>query len=90
MTHIARDMPKKVRKRIILDSVEDLVTALLVKDREDDDVLPIGEIEAAVFAGDMSSFEMVSRFKETLQRRLMQTMEAKYVRGFSEGAEELE
>lgn len=67
-------MPKK-RKRVadketVFAVIDDAVATLLIRDREDDEDLPIGEIERLVEAGDLSIDEMVDRFRESLEEHL--------------------
>ncbi len=56
------------RKTIILDTVDDLVTALLWDDREEDEDLPRGQIEDAIDTGEITLDEILIRFRTALTR----------------------
>lgn len=58
----------KPRADLILDTVTDLVDRLL--DREGDDELPTGTIEAAVTSGEITVEHMATRFAQELGARL--------------------
>lgn len=51
---------------LILDTIDDLVLDFVVYDRDDDEGLPKGSIEAAITAGEVSIEQIVSRFREAL------------------------
>jgi hypothetical protein len=53
----------KSRRENIKAVVEDLVSGFLYDDRKEDEVLPRGEIEAAIKAGEISPAEIVDLFR---------------------------
>jgi hypothetical protein len=53
----------KSRRQIILDTVSDLATHFLYYDRKEDDALPVGAIEQAVEAGEITVQEITSHFE---------------------------
>lgn len=58
------------RRELIEDTVADLVIDFLYYDRRgDDDELPVGSIEAAVKAGEISTDEIVQLFRSHLEAR---------------------
>lgn len=58
------------RKRLILMTVEDLTTDLLIYGRKEDEDLPRGEIEEALKKGEISVDEIVDQFAYCLKVRL--------------------
>ncbi len=54
------------RRDVILDTIDDCVTDLLYYDRKDDESLPVGDIEAAVAAGEITLEDMVACFSKAL------------------------
>lgn len=57
-----------MRKQKVLDTVEDLVGKFLYYDRKNDDDLPQGEIEKAIGCGEITTTEIVDKFKAVLER----------------------
>jgi hypothetical protein len=57
----------KTRVDHIRDRVDDLVGSFLYYDRKEDEDLPVGAIEAAIAAGEVTSGQIVERFKEQLE-----------------------
>ena len=53
-------------KKIILDTVSDLVADFLYYDRKDDEGLPRGEIEKAISSGDVTIDEICDKFRKEL------------------------
>jgi hypothetical protein len=53
-------------KKLILDHVSDLVSNFLYYDRKEDEELPRGAIENAIFNEEISVEEMVIRFRNEL------------------------
>ena len=58
------------RADLILEAVDVLVERLLVADRENDDELGPGDVQAAVAAGEIAQEHMVTRFAQELNARL--------------------
>ena len=58
----------KTRKQRILNKIEDLVTDFVYYDRKEDSNLPVGSIEEAVDAGEITVAEMVGKFMEVLSK----------------------
>jgi hypothetical protein len=56
----------KTRKEFILDAVSDLAGQLMYYDRKEDEDLPMGAIEEAVSAGEITVDEIVDCFKRQL------------------------
>jgi hypothetical protein len=54
----------------IRNSLSDLISNFLYYDRKEDEDLPMGEIEAAVKAGEITIAEMVAILKEELEKGL--------------------
>jgi hypothetical protein len=54
------------KKELILDTITDMVSALLYYDRKEDDELPIGAIEEAVLSGIITKKEILNHFAEQL------------------------
>lgn len=54
--------PEKTRRQHILDVVSDLVVNVLYYDRKEDEDLPVGAIEAAVEAGEITVAEIIGHF----------------------------
>ena len=65
-------MAKKVksRRKLIEDTVDDLVSNLLYYDRKEDEELPRGEIEAAIEAGEITVDEIGALFLTALRKGL--------------------
>ena len=57
-------------KKLILDTVRDLVTNLLYYDRKEDEDLPPGVIDNEEAAGHITIDQMVQHFRETLTQGL--------------------
>lgn len=57
-------------KQIILNVIDDLVSDFLYYDRKEDEDLPRGAIEKAIEDQVISAEEIVSKFKEALERGL--------------------
>ena len=55
-------------KTTIENTVEDLVSDLLYYDRKEDEDLPIGAIETAIDNGEITQEDIVSKFRECLNR----------------------
>lgn len=58
------------RKGRILDQIDDRVSDLLYYDRKEDEDLPVGAIEAAIAAGEITVEDMVSKFADCLEKGL--------------------
>lgn len=58
------------RSELILDTVEDLVTTLLHYGRKEDEDLPLGAIEEALAAGEITEQDIVERFHSELHEAL--------------------
>lgn len=58
------------RRDIILACVSDMVTDLLYYNRKEDEELPVGAIEEAVAAGEVSVDEILKMFEENLRAGL--------------------
>lgn len=56
---------ERIRRQVV-----DLVSNLLYYDRKGDEDLPLGAIEAAIEAGEISEREIVAGFREALKRML--------------------
>lgn len=54
------------RKHLILNTVEDLVFDFLYYGRKEDEDLPVGEIQEAITAGEISVAEIVDKFRQRL------------------------
>lgn len=54
--------PEKTRRQHVLDRVSDLVVNLLYYDRKEDEDLPVGAIEAALEAGEITVAEIIGHF----------------------------
>lgn len=63
--------PPRTRRQIILDIVDDLVTNFLYYDRKESSSLPLGQIEEAIRAGEITINEMVSLFQNRLTAGLV-------------------
>lgn len=57
-------------KKIILDTVSDLVADFYYYDRKEDEELPRGAIEAAIERGEITVDEIVEHFRATLVRKV--------------------
>jgi hypothetical protein len=55
------------RKQLILNTVEDVVASLMFYDRKEDEELPVGAIEEAIAAGEITVTEMVDCFRSCLE-----------------------
>lgn len=51
-------------------TVSDMIACLLYYDRKEDEDLPVGAIEAAIKAGEISSEQIATMVKEALDRAL--------------------
>lgn len=60
----------KTRRKIILDTVEDLVGSLLWYDRKEDEDLPRGAIEEALEASELTIDDMIEVFANKLRHDL--------------------
>lgn len=58
----------KVRRQIIMDTLSDLVGQFLYYDRKEDDALPVGAIEEAIRAGELTCDDIVDKFREHLAK----------------------
>jgi hypothetical protein len=56
------------RGELILATVEDAATSLMFYDRKEDEDLPVGAIEEAVAAGEITVAEMVDCFRSCLEQ----------------------
>ncbi len=54
------------RRERILTTVSDAALDLLVYDRQDDQELPIGAIEEAILAGEITREEIIAEFMDQL------------------------
>jgi hypothetical protein len=54
------------RRERILATVEDMVSNFLYYDRKEDEYLRMGEIEAAIKAGEITAEEIAERFRKGL------------------------
>jgi len=57
------------RRQTILDTVSDLAGRFLYYDRKEDEELPVGAIEKAITAGEITEDEIVQHFRETMRKR---------------------
>jgi hypothetical protein len=55
---------------LILATVENAVASLMFYDRKEDEDLPVGAIEEAVRAGEITMAEMVDHFRHCLEGEL--------------------
>lgn len=55
------------RKQIILDAISDLVSSFLYYSRKEDEDLPVGEIEAAISAEEITVEEIVGAFASKIR-----------------------
>lgn len=55
------------RRELILGYMRDLAADFLYYDRKEDEDLPLGEIEAAVAAGELSYAEIAEAFRAELE-----------------------
>lgn len=58
------------KKEQILDAVDDLVASFLYYDRQNDEDLPVGEIEQALNRNSLTIEDIVIRFREGLEENL--------------------
>lgn len=61
---------KRSRRDVILLILDDLVGQFLYYDRKESGQLPLGEIEAAVAAGEITATEIVDKFRRVLRASL--------------------
>lgn len=54
------------RRTHVIDTVEDLVSNFLYYDRKEDQDLPVGSVEAAIAAGEVTVDELVEIFRRGL------------------------
>lgn len=70
----ASGLPKpwnqRTRREHIEANVDDLITDFLYYDRKEDETLPVGAIEEAVKAGEITAEEIVARFASRLRAGL--------------------
>lgn len=59
-------------KQIILGKIGDLVSSFLYYDRKEDEDLSIAELKSAINNGIINSDEIVSEFKNELERQIKQ------------------
>lgn len=57
-------MSERSRREIILDHLQDMVGDLLYYDRKEDETLPVGAIEEAVKAGEITIDEMLEHIRK--------------------------
>ncbi|MCP4665172.1 MAG: hypothetical protein GY849_02305 [Deltaproteobacteria bacterium] len=62
-----------MKKQIILDTVEDLVSSFLYYDRKDDENLERGEIQKAITEKQITIDEIISHFSKNLKSSLSVT-----------------
>lgn len=60
----------KLRRDLILATIDDAVSELLYYGRKEDEELPCGDIEAALAAREISVDEMVEAFRAALMKGL--------------------
>lgn len=68
--HACSKRDERPRRDVILLIVDDLVGQLLYYDRKESEQLPLGEIEAAVAAGEITTTEIVDKFRRVLRASL--------------------
>jgi len=61
----------KTRRERILGEVEHALELMLYYHRKEDDELPVGSIQEAVAAGEITAEEIVEAFGEMLKRSLL-------------------
>lgn len=61
-----------IRRQVILDTVQNLVSDFLHYDRNEDEDLPRDAIQEAIAAGEVSEAEIVATFAEWLRKGLAQ------------------
>lgn len=54
------------RKKLILDTVSDLVTSFLYYDRKEDEALPEESIQEAVLNRELSKTDIIEKFRDEL------------------------
>ena len=64
------DQPTRTRRQHILDHIPDVIGEFLYYDRKEDDDLPVGAIEEAIKAGEITVDEIAVAFTESLRRGL--------------------
>ncbi len=62
------------RRQKIEDTVDDLVGSFLYYDRKEDENLPMGEIEAAIRSGELTSADIVAMFETHLRAGLKERL----------------
>lgn len=60
----------RANKETVFAVIDDLVANLLIREREDDEDLPAGEIEKMIAAETISVDDMVEKFRESLEEHL--------------------
>lgn len=70
MTSTAPEEGGKSRRDRILGTVEDLVASFLYYGRKEDENLPVGAVEEAVRAGELSADDIVTAFRACLEAGL--------------------
>jgi hypothetical protein len=58
-------MPPKTRRQHILDVASDAATDMLYYDRKEDGLLPVGAIQEAIAAGEVTVDEIIAAFKKS-------------------------
>ena len=61
---------EKERRELILRTIDDLALDFAAYDRKEDEELPVGSIDDAVGAGEITIDEMVERFRDSLVEHL--------------------
>ncbi len=56
------------QKELIFNAVDDLVSDFLYYDRKEDEDLPLETIEKAIRSGEITTKEIVEKFREVLDR----------------------
>jgi len=64
----------EVMRKVVFDTVADIVNDFLDHDRREDEELPPGTIDAMVGLGAISEKEIVDKFSTELHGRLMRTV----------------
>lgn len=60
----------RTRRKIILNTVDDLVTNFLYYDRKEDKSLPVDAIKEAISVGEIRIMEIVNHFESNLRKGL--------------------
>lgn len=58
------------RRKMIIDTVSDLVSELMFYGRKEDEDLPSGSIEEAIAAGEISVAEIIAAFGDAMKEAL--------------------